>query len=73
MVHQVCDGAVLYNKPGKRITGKSVEGVFRKVRDRLEANSAVIGVIGGIAGTIAAVTTGTESVLAIDHREASGA
>ena len=57
VVHQVCDGALLYNKPAKRITGRAVEGVFRKLRDRLEANSAVIGVIGGIAGIIAAIAT----------------
>lgn len=57
VVHTVAGGAVLYNKPGKRITGKSVEGTFRKLRDRLEANSAVIGVIGGIAGTLAALVT----------------
>lgn len=45
VLHQVAEGARLYNKPAKRIEGDASAHMWQRVRDRLEANTAVIIVI----------------------------
>jgi deoxycytidine triphosphate deaminase len=57
VLHTVADGAALYNKPGKRITGNPREPWWPAVKNWIEANKtwltlAVGALSGGLAGAI---------------------
>jgi dCTP deaminase len=57
VLHTVADGAALYNKPGKRITGNQREPWWPRLKDWIEANKTWLSLImgflsGGLAGAI---------------------
>jgi dCTP deaminase len=57
VLHTVADGAVLYNKPGKRITGNPREPLWPSVKNWIETNKTwltlVVGALsGGLMGAI---------------------
>jgi dCTP deaminase len=53
VLHTVADGAILYNKPGKRITGNPREPFGPRAKDWIEANKTLLTVLSGVlAGAI---------------------
>jgi dCTP deaminase len=57
VLHTVADGATLYNKPGKRITGNPREPWWPTVKNWIEANKTWLNLVvsvlsGGLAGAI---------------------
>ena len=57
VLHTVAEGAVLYNKPGKRITGNPREPWRPRLKNWIEANKAWLSLVvslvsGGLAGAI---------------------
>jgi dCTP deaminase len=57
VLHTVADGATLYNKPGKRITGNPREPWWPRFNNWIDANKTVLtlvvsGLSGGLAGAV---------------------
>ncbi len=57
VLHSVAEGASLYNKAGKRITGNPREPWWPRFKDWLEANKTLLNLVvgllsGGLAGAI---------------------
>jgi dCTP deaminase len=61
VLHSVADGATLYNKPGKRITGNPREPWWPSVKNWIDANKTwltlVLGLMGFLSGVAGVVIT----------------
>lgn len=61
VLHSVAEGATLYNKPGKRITGNPREPWWPRAKNWLEANKTwltlALGFLSGVAGTVLTLVT----------------
>lgn len=55
VLHTVADGALLYNKPGKRITGRPREPRWPRIRDWIDANKTWLTLVVSVVSLVIAV------------------